>query len=138
MFPLSLGLVREMDFISFVEGWSFWRAEQSYSHEKFTANWAKKREWVQTQITPNLVKSLSRWAQKEMQTYQQVPPLTKVKFKPVRMNPEQNKIVLEGTVDTLPSHSPVVTRWLKIFLLYDVLSDEVIQATITIRGEVLE
>lgn len=47
-------------------------------------------------------------------------------------------ILLESTVDTLPAHHPLVTRWLKTFVRFDTQRHTIVQVTITIRGQVLE
>ncbi len=136
--PLSWCLVREMDPIP--EMW--WPPCQGDAYPDDVAraltDWEKKRPWVQQRLTPSLVRSLSRWAHREMETYDSVPQLTGVKLCPVacKAKGDHNKwILLEGTVDTLPSHSPgIVTRWLKIFLVYDSEIWSVVRATVTIRG----
>src|SRR5258708_3063205 len=44
---------------------------------------------ITKRLTPEVVRSLSRWAQKEMKAYDKVPPLDKVKWKAVRNDPKQ-------------------------------------------------
>ena len=43
-------------------------------------------------------------------------------------------LLLESTLDTLPTHSSVVTRWLKLYLLYDVPSKSIVRVTVTNPG----
>jgi len=99
------------------------------------ADWAKKRPWVAKRLTPELVRSLSRWAKPQMEKYQAVPPLEKANIKLIREDQKQGKLLFEVTADTLPVHAPLVTRWLKLYLLYDVPSKSITAVTITIRGE---
>lgn len=138
-YPLSICFVREMEYMPELNGWESC-SKEDYKEEvkKALVDWEKKCTWVETRITPELARELSRWAIKEMKNYKKVSPLSKVKFIPVRFNPDHRMIVLEGTIDTLPAHSPIVTRWLKIFLVYDTVNKEIIRATITIKGEILE
>ena len=74
---------------------------------------------------------------KQMEAYATVPPLEKAQFQPVAADENQGIILLESTVDTLPTHNPLVTRWLKTFVRYDTQRHEIVQVTITIRGQVL-
>jgi len=99
------------------------------------ADWAKKCPWVAKRLTPQLVRSLSRWAKPQMEKYQAVPPLEKADIKLIREDQKQGKLVFEATVDTLPVHAPLVTRWLKLYLLYDMPGKSITAVTITIRGE---
>ena len=79
-----------------------------------------------------------RWQRLPKLRHKKVPPLKDAAWTPVRSNERDRKLVLEATLDTLPSHSPIVTRWLKAYLLYDVARKAVVRVTITIRGEILE
>ncbi len=97
----------------------------------------KKRPEIERQITPEVVRSLSRWAQSQMKEYEKVPSLAKAVWKPVG-DDKQGRLVLEGTVDTLPTHHRLVTRWLKVYVVYDGKAREVVRVIVTIRGEVLE
>ncbi len=105
---------------------------------KALADWATKRHEVQRLITPQQVRDLSRWAKKQMEQYGRVPPLDKVAFQPMAFHQEARRLVLEGTLDTLPSHSPLVTRWLKVYLLYDQGTQSIVKVAVTIRGQLLE
>ena len=138
-YPISICYVREMEYIPELNGWQAC-SKDDYAKEVKNAllEWEKVRPWVEKRVTPKKAKALSQWAIKEMEKYTKVSPLSKVKFIPVRFNEDHRMIVLEGTIDTLPAHSPIVTRWLKIFLIYDTINKQIIRATITIKGEILE
>jgi hypothetical protein len=101
------------------------------------ADLEKKRPQIETYLTPRVVRSLSRWAQPQMKGYLKVPSLARVAWKPAGCA-EKGRLVLEGTVDTLPTHHALVTRWLKVYLVYDGKNQEVVRVTVTIRGERLE
>jgi hypothetical protein len=138
--PVPLHLLPEMERNPDIDGGRRCRPDQ-FPKEKAAAlaDWQKKkRDWVAKQVTPEVVRKLSRWARKEMEQYKAVPPLTKVDFKPVRHREADRRLLLEGTLDTLPTHSPLVTRWLKVFLLYDKTTKSIIRVTVTIRGQLLE
>ena len=70
-----------------------------------------------------------------MEQYIRVPDIAPVELKPLRIDAEGQHILLEATLDTLPTHSSVVTRWLKAFVLYNRTTKTIAQVTITIRGE---
>jgi len=137
--PVAFCIVPEMGYIPEVSDWASCKPD-AFPDEaaKALADWKTKLPWVSRQVTPALARRLSGWAKKQMKQYQAVPPLEKVAFKPVRQDEHDRKLVLEGTVDTLPTHSPIVTRWLKLFLLCDRRSGTVLRVTVTIRGELLE
>lgn len=100
--------------------------------------WKRRAPTIQALLTPERVRSLSRWAVKQMEAYATVPPLEKSQLLPVAVDEKQGIIVLESTVDTLPTHNPLVTRWLKALVRYDTRSQKIAHVTITIRGQVLE
>jgi hypothetical protein len=100
--------------------------------------WRTASSRIAARITPEAVRGLSRWARKEMERYQAVPPLAKLTFALVQEDTAQHRALLEGTLDTLPSHSPLVTRWLKVFLVCDTGDGSIVRTVVTIRGQVLE
>jgi hypothetical protein len=139
---VGLSFIPEMDFIPEIDSWSYCdTAKNKYTKDikKAKADWKEKHDWIKGHINIKLVKSLSRWAKKEMKKYNKVPALPKdIKLKPIRYSEVGNKIVFESTLDTLPTHSSIVTRWLKIIILYDRITESITKVTITIRGEILE
>jgi hypothetical protein len=89
-------------------------------------------------LTVDRVRSLSRWAKPQMEKYSAIPALPDVVLEPIGVDKKGGKLVLEGTVDTLPNHHPLVTRWLKVCVVYDIPARKIGQVTFTIRGQVLE
>lgn len=102
------------------------------------AEWAMIRGELAPKVTPEAVRVLSRWAKPQMAGYGKVPPLESAVFAPVAESPDKKRILLEATLDTLPSHSPLVKRWLKAFLVYDRDASCVVRAVVTIRGQAEE
>ena len=102
------------------------------------AEWKTRIPQLKDRVTPEQVRSLSRWAKPQMEGYKSVPSLEGIKLQPVGTDAKRERLVLEGTIDTLPTHSPLVTRWLKVFLLYDLHTKSISRITVTIRGERLE
>ena len=102
------------------------------------ADWRTSSPLMDASVTPEAVRSLSRWARAEMERYKAVPPLTQVEFAVAGEDTPHGRILLEGTLDTLPTHSPIVTRWLKVFLVCDTGNWSVVRTVVTIRGQVLE
>jgi len=105
---------------------------------KALADWAAKRPTIEPLVTAAKARELSRWAIKQMQAYRRVPPLERVAFAPKAWHEGTRRLVFEGTVDTLPTHHRLVTRWLKLYLLYDLDKQAVVEAAVTIRGQLLE
>ena len=79
-----------------------------------------------------------RWTKPQMEGYSTVPALADVALQPIGLDQERGKLVLEGTIDTLPSHHRLVTRWLKVYVVYDIPGRKIAHATFTIRGQRLE
>jgi hypothetical protein len=100
-----------------------------------TEQWKARIPSIKRQVTPERVRSLSRWAKKQMEDYMSVPPFENVSLHPVGIDAKREKLVLEGTLDTLPTHSPLVTRWMKVYLAYDLHARSISRIVITIRGE---
>ncbi|MBM4034114.1 MAG: hypothetical protein FJ291_20365 [Planctomycetes bacterium] len=132
-------LVPEMEPIAGLDGGTPCKPEEFAADvAKAQADWAAKRPGIEPLVTAQKVRELSRWAKKEMQEYRRVPSLAKVAFRPAYLHKEAGHLVLEGTADTLPTHSPLVTRWLKVYLLYDQGKQAIVKVAVTIRGEVQE
>ena len=143
--PSWLTLVPEMERIADLDsslGDRRWSAVDDAKHaadlRRVQADWKTRTPTIQALLTPERVRSLSKWAMKQMGAYATVPPLEKVQLQPVAADEKRGIILLESTIDTLPTHSPLVTRWLKAFVRYDTQSRAIVQVTITIRGQVLE
>ncbi|MEK7269453.1 MAG: hypothetical protein AAB215_00775, partial [Planctomycetota bacterium] len=102
------------------------------------ADWGRKRGELEGKITPDLVRSLSRWARPQMAGYAKVLSLDSAVFAPVAESPDSKRLLFEAILDTLPSHTPIVKRWLKVFLVYDRDSSCVVRAVVTIRGQAEE
>jgi len=138
-YPVGLCFAREMDYLPEVDSWQQCSTGVYDSITRLAvADWQKKCGFVQSQVTPQLVASLSQWAKEQMKEYDSVPDFCNVALTAVREFKDHGKIVLEGTLDTLPSHSPIVTRWLKVYTIYDIHNEAITRATITIKGEILE
>jgi hypothetical protein len=119
-----------------------WSAADDANHaedlRRVQAEWKTKSPAIQAVLTPERVQSLSRWAVKQMEGYTIVPALEKAQLQPVAADEKQGTILLESTIDTLPTHHPLVTRWLKAFVRYDTRGKNIVHVTITIRGQRLE
>jgi hypothetical protein len=136
----ALALVAEMDLVPEVDGWTAAEpgAAGADAAGGFKAEWAKVAPWVGTKVTPAVARALSRWAAKQMETYQAVPPFDKLAFTPVATLKARGLIVYEAKVDRLPAHSPLVTRHLIAYVCYDPEAKSIKRVTITIRGHVEE
>ena len=140
--PSWLSFVAEMQSVSeldLLRGGKPWSSadDAKYAEDVKGAkdDWRKRLAKVEPHVNPQRAKSLSRWAVRQMADYAAVPALKKVELKPLGTEEKQGRLVLEGTIDTLPTHSQVVTRWLKVFVLYDTHSKAIVHVTVTIRGE---
>ena len=101
----------------------------------FLAAWRAVEPRVQAELTPAAVRLLSRWAKVQMESYARTPATKGAAFHVVRAG--KDGLVLEATLDTLPTHSAVVTRWLKVIVACDP-TGALDHVWITIRGEALE
>jgi hypothetical protein len=111
-----------------------WGEDLRRAHEQ----WKQRAAELQKHVTPDVARSLSRWAQRQMEKYPSVPPLDKVALKPIGVDPKRQRLILESTLDTLPTHHALVTRWLKAYVTYDLDRRTLDHVTITIRGQRLE
>jgi len=102
------------------------------------AAWTALAPEVQQRLTPEAVRALSRWAKKQMEGYKKVPPVANAAWTLSAASDDRRTLVFEATLDTLPTHSPIVTRWLKGYLLFDAEAKHVTRVTLTIRGQLLE
>jgi hypothetical protein len=136
----AICFVPEMESIQEADEWPACRADAYAAQtERVRRAWKALASRLEAQVTPQRVQGLSRWAGKQMEMYRYVPPLVGVALKPVAADRQGDRLLFEGTIDTLPSHHPgIVTRWLKVFLIYDARADAIEKATVTIRGQVLE
>ena len=113
-------------------------AEFAADSQTLLRQWDTLYRWVQKQYSPATVRALSGWAQKQMAAYKRTPGLKGLPFVPIRVRQDQKKLVFEAVAGSLPVHDKTVTRYLKIFLLYDSGESKIVKVTITIRGELSE
>jgi hypothetical protein len=133
-FPIGVCLVQENGYIPELNSWKSTRIGEMGDHiERVGNQWRKLAPSLEKLITPRLVRRLSRRGSKRMTAYKKVPPLANVKFRPVRVNKEQRKIVFEGTIDRLPGNSLNRSHRLKVYLLTDDSANTIIRTTITIE-----
>ena len=138
--PVSIRYIREMELIAELEEWEICTSKTMFTQEskKLKSDWNTKKTFISELLNPHLIISLSRWAQKEMSQYHGRPRLDTIQFIPIRYNNRFQRIVYESTVDSLPSHSPIVKRWLKVYVIFDKITDAISEAIITIRGDLFE
>lgn len=101
---------------------------------RFLARWPEVYPLVLSNLDRDKVVAMSGWSQEAMhESYVFAPDL---EAQPVAFACSDRYQVLEVIVETIPIHSPCVTRWLKAYLVID-LADEANLAEIlyTIRGE---
>lgn len=113
-------------------------AELSDEISRARAAWKEKAKPLAASLTADRVRSLSRWAKQQMEDYSTVPALAQTALQPIGLDKIGGKLVLEGTIDTLPSHHRLVTRWLKVYVVYDISERKIAHMTFTIRGQILE
>jgi hypothetical protein len=135
----------EMSYSVGPDGWIMrnkWTDDQitqaAKGQQEAQALWQKLAPRYAKWVTPEKVRELSRWAQNQMAGYRSVPPLEKTVLEPTGLSPEGRLLVLEGTIDTLPSHHRLVTRWLKVYVHYDLSAKKIVRVVFTIRGQLEE
>jgi hypothetical protein len=135
----EITFVMEMDAIREVD--DFPRCQPGEHGEQLavlTNEWRAVCGKLRPHITPERVRSLIKWFRKTTDGYSAVPALESAAFLPVTTDAEAGLLVLESTLDTLPSHSPLVTRWLKIFLVCNTKTGKIAKVIVTVRGELQE
>ena len=128
--------VPEMERVDELQDWPP-AAAKDYVQERqrLLDAWKEVREAVQRKLTAAQVITLSKWAKTQMQDYSNVPSLANPDFHIRTAGGGEKKLLFEATLQTLPTHSPLVTRWLKLFVVYDANRHTISQVIITIRGE---
>lgn len=114
------------------------KAQAAQAQKDAQAEWKKLAPQYARLLPVEKVRELSRWAQKEMAQYQSVPPLEKTVLTPVALASDGRQLLLEGVIDVLPSHHRLVTRWLKVYLRYDLAGKRTAGVVFTIRGQLEE
>jgi hypothetical protein len=135
-FPVNFSFCKEMSFIPEIDSWDNVEL-QPYSADSLEVikQWDTLSPFVARYLKPLVVRQLSGWAKQEMKSYKKVAPINTISINAIKSHSEKNKVVFESIVDTLPSHSNTVKRYLTLFILYDTNLHQIINVTITIRGE---
>lgn len=132
--PIEIKWIPEMDYRPETSNWQPIGAGHSANEIKAAQQqWRSNVLWVQTQISNKTVYDLSRWSSDEMKGYTKQPVLSGVTLYPLLK--DNSKIILKGIIDTLPSHSRSVARWLVMFVVYDSNKSAITQVIFTIEGE---
>lgn len=137
--PPEIRFVPEMESVPELDKWP--QVEGS-AHEddlrQMKVEWKKIMADVQRKLTVAQVIALSKWAKPQMQNYTVLPSLDQPDFELRAALAQEKKLLFEATLQVLPSHSPIVTRWLKLLVVYDQERRTIRQVIITIRGEAQE
>lgn len=135
----TLYFVPEMELIAQLDKGMYVSPEEYIQEsQKVAQEWQTHFLWVQTRLSPRKVIDLSGWAIAQMQTYSTVPNLGDLSLYPVSLQEREHNLIFEGVIDTLPTHSPLVKRWLKLYLVYNLDRQKILSIYITIRGQVEE
>lgn len=102
------------------------------SIQQVAFTWIHHRETILNQITAEKVRDLSNWAKKEMASYE-LPAFKNQTFRATHVQNNEN-LLIESVLDTLPSHHPLVTRHLKLYLIFNRKKNTITDAIVTIRG----
>lgn len=133
--------VPEMVNIKEVDGWEYNPNPLTPEEKKaFQTDFLARRNDFNSFITPELVRNLSRWANKQMEEYKEVSLPKEILWVPncSHGNGDEKRILMEATLEVLPTHSPLVTRWLKGYALFNPHANKIEWIIITIRGERME
>lgn len=137
-FVPEMGHVQETDFAPVTPDSAAGREQLAEATRGARAEWQQRAAEIQPHVTPQRVRSLSRWALRQMEQYTAVPPLDQIQLAPLGLDEDRRCVILSATVQTLPTHHALVTRWLKVFVRYDPRQQRIAHVTITIRGQVEE
>jgi hypothetical protein len=137
--PVDVCFVRELHLIPEVDTWTYCDPAAYPQQTKRAAGaWPAIAAKLQPLVTPALVRRLSQYSQPQMASYNKVPPLTGVTLTPRTQHRDGALLVFAGRIDALPSHSPLVKRWLEAYVLYNAATGAVERVTIAVRGQVEE
>ncbi len=137
--PFDLCLARELHLIPEADTWT--PCEPTAfpdATQKLAKAWPAHARALKPYVTADVVRRLSRYAHREMAMYSKAPSLAPLSFRPRASHRDGAFITFAAQADPLPSHSPLVKRWLEIFVLYNVTGDAVERVTVTVRGQVEE
>ena len=138
-FVAEMNEVQELSCLADGTRWSEQEAKRlAEDLARASAAWKEKVQFLTPLVTAERARELSGWAKQQMQGYAKVPALADVRLQPIGLDAGRGKLVLEGTIDTLPTHHQLVTRWLKVYVLYDLPGRKIAHVTFTIRGQILE
>ena len=134
--PPDIRWVPEMERVAELQDWPPAAAKDHVrERQRMLAAWEEIRDSVQRKLTAAQVITLSKWAKPQMQGYSDVPSLAHPDFQIRAASGGEKKLLFEATLQTLPTHSSLVTRWLKLLVVYDPDRHTIPQIIITIRGE---
>lgn len=137
--PIDVRFVPEMERIEEVDRWVAVAAKNyAADRQQVVVAWEDVRRSIQEKLTAAKVITLSKWAIPQMRGYADVPSLDHPDFQPTTASLGEKKLVLAATLQILPTHSPIVTRWLKLFVIYDLERRAIRGVVVTIRGEAQE
>ena len=131
----------EKDEIPEIYGWQKnCRSLTKPQRDAFEARFVSRYEEVRQYVTPERVRSISRWANQEMGNYRYVnfPSAKQFSWKEARCDSSGEKILMEATIETLPSEHRAMKRYLKIFALYDTKTGYIDWVLVTIRSDMRE
>jgi hypothetical protein len=101
---------------------------------RFLARWPEVYPMVLSHLDRDKVVGMSGWNTEEMEAHYVFSP--DLQAAPVPFACNEQVQVLEVVVETLPIHAPLVTRWLKAYLVLDLeLQSALVEIIYTIRGE---
>ncbi len=128
----GLQYVEEMDFIPSALIADTWEFKCDVAAPMIAA-------WQQSygKITPDLdratIVAISRWAQEEMENNFSLNPDPMAQPESAYCN--EQYFMTDTTIQTLPSHSESVVRWLKVFAVFERETGTPVETFVTIRGE---
>jgi hypothetical protein len=110
--------------------------------EDFERAWSAVRDDIEKQITDDAIVAISSWAKNEMRGFHL--PAHWLADMPMTMQGalfDQSQLIFGPTENTglvLPSHSPLVFRFLMVFAQYHRVHKRITNVTVTIRGRLEE
>ena len=106
----------------------------------FYQTWTNIVDYTKEHISSDEIIELSRWAKKEMEGYHYSPSIKPAGFYHKGCTDKQT--VYSTRLDYLPSHSPLVTRFIEMFVVTPIeapLADiRQVEVFVTIRGVLME
>ena len=105
---------------------------------KFDSQWKNLANWVEGQVSPEMLRQISRWAVEEMKTFAPARGWAQnLPMQPLFSSDDERYILFSQEPERgfpIPSHHPIVFRRIVLAAVYDTKTKSILEIYVTIRG----